>query len=62
MAIVAGADTTASALTSLFACLLSRPDAYARLQEEVDMLYPRGVDPLAPGPNKETGPFLTAVM
>ena len=44
LAVVAGSDTTSSALTSLFFCILTHPDAYARLQEEVDRLYPAGED------------------
>ena len=43
---VAGADTVSSALTSLFLCLLTNPDAYARLEAEVDRFYPRGSDPM----------------
>ena len=51
---VAGADTVASALSSLFACLLSRPDALARLEAEVLQLYPPGEDPMAdPGKHRE---------
>ena len=37
--ILAGSNTTASALTSLFFCLLIRPDTYASSQEEVDKFY-----------------------
>ncbi|RDX50601.1 high nitrogen upregulated cytochrome P450 monooxygenase 2 [Lentinus brumalis] len=42
--VVAGADTTSSALTSLFYCLLTNPETYRRLQDEVDKFYPRGED------------------
>ena len=42
---VAGADTVASALTSLFACLLAHPHVYVRVQQEVDACFPPGVDP-----------------
>ena len=44
LAVVAGSDTTSSALTSVFNCLLTHPEAYARLQEEVDQFYPAGED------------------
>ena len=37
---VAGADTVASALTSLFTCLLAHPDALARLEAEVCAFFP----------------------
>ena len=39
LAVIAGADTTASALTSVFACLLAHPAAYAELQKEVDLYW-----------------------
>ena len=45
LAIVAGSDTASSALTSLFACLLTHPETYAKLQQEVDKYYPKGEDP-----------------
>ncbi|KAF7322347.1 hypothetical protein HMN09_00012400 [Mycena chlorophos] len=40
LAIVAGSDTTSVALSSLFWCLLSHPAVYARVQAEVDTVYP----------------------
>ncbi|KAJ7286362.1 high nitrogen upregulated cytochrome P450 monooxygenase 2 [Mycena rebaudengoi] len=40
LAIVAGADTTASALSSFLWCILSNPDIYRRVQAEVDSVYP----------------------
>ncbi|KAF7330387.1 Cytochrome P450 [Mycena venus] len=46
LAVVAGADTTASALASLFYFLLSHPEYYKQLQEEVDAHFPLGSDPL----------------
>ena len=36
---VAGSDTVASTLTSLFACLFEHPEMYEKLQEEVDNHY-----------------------
>ncbi|KAI0761269.1 high nitrogen upregulated cytochrome P450 monooxygenase 2 [Trametes elegans] len=44
LAIVAGSDTTSSALTSLFFCLGTHPHVYRRLQAEVDQFYPAGED------------------
>ena len=61
LAIIAGADTTASALTSVFACLLAHPGAYAELQKEVDRFYPPGADACATEYHKEM-PYLNAVM
>ncbi|KAL7277158.1 hypothetical protein ACG7TL_009004 [Trametes sanguinea] len=42
LAIVAGSDTTSSALTSLIHCLLSHPGTMKRLQTEIDEYYPAG--------------------
>ena len=42
LAMVAGADTVSSMLTSVFACLLANPEIYEKLQEEVDKFYPPG--------------------
>ncbi|RPD53820.1 high nitrogen upregulated cytochrome P450 monooxygenase 2 [Lentinus tigrinus ALCF2SS1-6] len=42
LVVVAGADTTSSALSSLFYCLLTNPETYKRLQAEVDRFYPTG--------------------
>ena len=46
LAMVAGADTVASALTSIFACLLGNQEAYNLLEKEVDKFYPPGSDAL----------------
>ena len=61
LAVIAGADTTASALTSVFACLLAHPGAYAKLQTEVDRFYPLGADACATAHHKEMS-YLNAVM
>ena len=44
LAMMAGADTRSIAITSIFHCLLSHPDAYIALQEEVDRFHPQGKD------------------
>ncbi|KAL0566743.1 hypothetical protein V5O48_015261 [Marasmius crinis-equi] len=46
LAIIAGYDTTAMSMANIFYCLLSRPECYKRVQEEVDREYPPGTDPL----------------
>lgn len=48
LAVIAGSDTTSTALSNAFWCLLSHPDCYKRLQEEVDCYYPSGADALNP--------------
>lgn len=61
LAIVAGADTTSSALTSIFYCLLTHPDACQKLQAEIDQFYPHGEDPVDIKHHLDMH-YLTAVM
>ncbi|KAM5536745.1 hypothetical protein V8D89_009584 [Ganoderma adspersum] len=61
LAIIAGADTTSTALTSVTYCLLTHPDAYAHLQAEIDRFYPAGEDALSPKHHRDM-PYLTAVI
>ena len=61
LAIIAGADTTSSALTSLTYALLTHPDAYEKLQAEIDKFYPAGEDALDTKHHRDM-PYLTAVM
>ncbi|PIL28305.1 cytochrome P450 [Ganoderma sinense ZZ0214-1] len=61
LAMVAGSDTTSSAITSIFHCLLAHPGAYAALQEEVDRFYPRGEDVCNAAHQREMH-YLTAVI
>ena len=53
LAMIAGADTVTSTLTSLFALLRAHPAAYARLEAEVDGVLPPGEDPVKAGSEKE---------
>ncbi|KAI0337448.1 cytochrome P450 [Trametopsis cervina] len=48
LAVIAGSDTTATALASIFYSLLSHPETYKKLQAEVDHYYPAGEDALDP--------------
>ncbi|KAI0756346.1 high nitrogen upregulated cytochrome P450 monooxygenase 2 [Daedaleopsis nitida] len=61
LAIVAGSDTTSSVLSSIFYCLLTHPEAYARLRAEVDTYYPPGEDALNTKYHAEM-PYLNAVI
>ena len=61
LAIGAGSETTAGALTNLFVCLLAFPDVLARLQAEVDQFYPPEADSLDTSPHPKM-PYLDAVM
>ena len=61
LAIIAGADTTSIALTSITYCLLTHPDVYERLQAEIDKFYPAGENALSPKHHRDM-PYLTAVM
>ncbi|KAI0628543.1 high nitrogen upregulated cytochrome P450 monooxygenase 2 [Trametes polyzona] len=61
LAIIAGADTTSSALTSLFFLLVTHPEAYKRLQAEVDQFYPAGEDACGQKHHSQM-PYLTACI
>ncbi|KAI0808389.1 high nitrogen upregulated cytochrome P450 monooxygenase 2 [Fomes fomentarius] len=61
LAIVAGADTVSSAMNSIVFCLLAYPDAYKRLQAEVDKFYPQGENVFDMKYHREM-PYLQAVI
>ncbi|PIL28304.1 cytochrome P450 [Ganoderma sinense ZZ0214-1] len=61
LAMIAGSDTSSSAITSVFHCLLAHPAAYAVLQDEVDRFYPRGEDVCDAMHHREMH-YLTAVI
>ena len=61
LAVIAGADTTSSTITSIFYCILNDRTAYNELQVEVDRFYPAGEDSLKTTFHKDM-PYLNAVM
>ncbi len=44
LVIIAGSDTTASALSAFFYFILRDNTCYGRLQKEIDAVYPPGTD------------------
>ena len=46
LAMIAGADTTSAALASFWYFMLRNTEAYNRLREEVDKVYPPGENPM----------------
>ncbi|KAF9063009.1 high nitrogen upregulated cytochrome P450 monooxygenase 2 [Rhodocollybia butyracea] len=46
LTVIAGADTSSCAMTSLFWFLCSNTQCYKRVREELDAVYPPGSDPL----------------
>lgn len=60
-ALVAGSDTTTTVLTSTLYCLLRTPEAWKRLQAEVDKFYPPGENSLDPKHYPEMH-YMEAVM
>ena len=48
-------------LTSLFYCLLTHPDVYAKLREEIDKYYPAG-EPASDTKHHREMPYLQATM
>ncbi|KIJ62772.1 hypothetical protein HYDPIDRAFT_41487 [Hydnomerulius pinastri MD-312] len=61
LAIVAGSDTTATTLSSLFWALMENPATYRRLQAEVDHYYPPGEDALSTAHHSQMN-YLNAVV
>lgn len=61
LTIVAGADTTSCAMSSLFWFLMTHPECYRRLQEEIDTVYPPGEDAMDTSKHEELK-YLNAVM
>ncbi|EKM53670.1 uncharacterized protein PHACADRAFT_211341 [Phanerochaete carnosa HHB-10118-sp] len=61
LAIVAGSDTTATVFINLLYCLLRNPEAYKRLQAEVDQFYPPEENSLDPKHHLKM-PYLEAVI
>ncbi|KAI8969790.1 high nitrogen upregulated cytochrome P450 monooxygenase 2 [Trametes punicea] len=61
LAIIAGSDTTSSALTSLVFCLLTHPPTLKRIQAEIDQFYPAGESPCDPKHHRDMH-YLTAAI
>ena len=61
LAIIAGSDTTAIAICHIVFCLLTHPEVYMRLVEEVDRFYPAGADAFSTIHHREMV-YLDAVM
>ncbi|PIL22998.1 cytochrome P450 [Ganoderma sinense ZZ0214-1] len=61
VAIGAASETLSGALVSIFHCLLSNPEAYAALQDEVDRFYPQGADACNTTHHRDMH-YLTAVI
>lgn len=63
LAVIAGADTTSSALACLFYSLLGTPEVYMRLQAEIDSAFPDEESPLSTDVAKHSElPYLNACM
>ena len=61
LAVVAGSDTASLTMTSVFYLLLTHPETYTKLQEEVDALYPPGESDSGTKHRRDM-PYLHAVM
>ena len=61
LAVLAGSDTTASSLATIFACLLSSKSVYDALEAEIDQFYPRGADVFDISKHRDMK-YLSAVM
>lgn len=53
LAMIAGSETTATALTKTFRYLLRHPETYEKLQGEIDKFYPLGENALDPKHHKD---------
>ncbi|KAK1236279.1 hypothetical protein PQX77_000483 [Marasmius sp. AFHP31] len=62
LAIVAGSDTTSTAMANFFWCLMAHPETYKKVREEVDREYPPGTDPLLDTSRHASMKYLTACL
>lgn len=62
LAILAGSDTTSTVLSGLFYFLLTHPEEYRRLRDEVDRMFPPGEGDPFDSVKLSEMPFLNAVM
>ncbi|GLB42458.1 putative high nitrogen upregulated cytochrome P450 monooxygenase 2 [Lyophyllum shimeji] len=61
LAMIAGADTTATGLGNLFYLLLSHPGCLERLRAEIDEVYPKGESAVGSSKHSQL-PYLTACV
>ncbi|KAF8069222.1 cytochrome P450 [Lyophyllum atratum] len=61
LAMIAGADTTATGLSNLFYLLLSHPECLKRVQAEIDSVIPKGENPFTSSKHSQL-PYLTACI
>ena len=61
-AVVAGSDTTATTLSSIFYFLLSNPACFTRLRADIDGAFPPGVKEPTDTTVLAQMPYLNAVM
>ncbi|KAJ6457611.1 cytochrome P450 [Mycena sanguinolenta] len=62
LAIIAGADTSATVLSNTFFLLLSHPESYERLQSEIDSVFPLGGKEPTDTALLSSLPYLNAVI
>ncbi|KAJ8079726.1 hypothetical protein PM082_016548 [Marasmius tenuissimus] len=62
LAIVAGSDTTSTALANFFWCIMAYPSAYKRVRDEIGRVFPPGTDSLLDTSRYENLKFTKACL
>ncbi|KAL0060063.1 hypothetical protein AAF712_013139 [Marasmius tenuissimus] len=62
LAIVAGSDTTSTALANFFWCIMAHPSAYKRVRDEIGRVFPPGTDSLLDTSRYENLKFTKACL
>lgn len=62
LAIIAGSDTAANALSQTFYFLFLQPQCMAKLRKEIEAEYPGSTDPLLDFAKQAEMPYLNACM
>ena len=62
LAIIAGSDTAATALSQTLYFLLRHPECMQKLREEIESVYPGSTDPLLDFGKQAEMPYLNACM